>query len=131
MTITGYDPAVSVSVPKYIIPDKSNYYYILQSEVESGTAKLVKAVDANGVLTLADATTIDPNVGTDYQRLGDAVTGGHGPKIIPSYISSPLTNGRADIACQAIYTGTGWIVEWKTAAKNTRYIKTGYRFLQS
>lgn len=125
-TITG--TATSVSIPKYVIPDKTDYYYILQSEVDAGTAKLVTAVDINGVLTLSDNSTIDPNVGTDYQRVGDAVYGGDGPKIIPSYISAALTNGRADISCQAVYTGAGWIVEWKRLLKTPGTLKQDIDF---
>jgi len=128
LNITGSSPAISVNVPKYIIPGKTNYYYILQSEIDAGTAKLVTGVDANGVLTLGDATAIDPNTGTDFQRIGDAVTGGHGPKIIPSYISAPLTNGRADITCQATYTGTGWVIEWKRLLKTPGTLKQDIDF---
>lgn len=126
--ITGSSPAVSVSVPKYIIPGKANYYYILQSEADNGTAKLVTAVDANGVLTLNDGTTIDPNTGTDYQRIGDPVSGGDGPKIVPSYIAAPLTNGRADITCMAVYTGSGWIIEWKRLLKTPDVLKQDVDF---
>lgn len=128
LTITGSSPAISVSVPKYVIPGKADYYYILQTEVDNATAKLVTAVDANGVLTLSGGTMIDPNTGTDYQRKGDPVTGGDGPKIIPSYISAPLTKGRADITCMVVYTGTGWIVEWKRALKTTDNLKQDIDF---
>ena len=117
LNITGKTPAVSVSVPKYLIPNRSDCYYILADEVANGVAQQVMAVDSFGILTLKDGSTIDPNVGNDYQRIGDAVYGGHGTKIIPSYVSAPLTNGRADISCQAVYTGTSWIIEWKRLLK--------------
>lgn len=128
LTITGSSPAIKVNVPKYIIPGKTNYYYILLSEVNGGTAKVITAVDANGVLTLGDGTTVDPNTGTDFQRIGDAVSGGHGPKIIPSYVSAPLTNGRADITCQAVYTGSSWIIEWKRLLKTPGALKQDIDF---
>ena len=124
LTITGSDPVIKVNVPKYLIPNKTDYYYILKTEVDAGSAVLVTEVDSNGVLTLKDGSTIDPRIGTDYQRVGDAVYGGHGSKIIPSYISSPLTNGRADITCQAVYTGSSWIIEW------SRLLKTPDSFKQ-
>lgn len=127
IAITG-KPTVKVNVPKYIIPSKSDYYYILQTEIDGGTAKLVTAVDSFGVLTLSDNTTIDPNTGTDYQRIGDAVYGGHGPKIVPSYISAPLTNGRADISCQAVYTGSSWVIEWKRLLKTPGTLKQDVDF---
>lgn len=128
LDITGTSPAVNVSVPKYIIPGKTDYYYILKSEVDNGTAVQVTAVDTNGVLTLKDGSKIDPNIGTDFQRIGDAVYGGDGPKIIPSYISSPLTNGRADITCQAVYTGSGWVIEWKRLLKTPGTLKQDVDF---
>ena len=70
-------------------------------------------MDANGVLTLSDATTIDPNVGTDYQRIGTGI----GPKAIPGIIINTYTGSRADILCKATYTGSGWILEFKRALK--------------
>lgn len=102
-----------VSVPKYVIPGKSNYGWILQSEIDNSTTKTVTAVDANGVLTLSDATRIDPNVGTDYQRIGTGI----GPKAIPGIIINTYTGSRADIPCKATYTGSGWILEFKRALK--------------
>lgn len=128
LDITGTSPAVNVSVPKYIIPGKTDYYYILKSEVDNGTAVQVTAVDTNGVLTLKDGSKIDPNIGTDFQRIGDAVYGSDGPKIIPSYISAPLTNGRADITCQAVYTGSGWVIEWKRLLKTPGTLKQDVDF---
>ena len=63
-------------------------------------------VDSSGVLTLSDGTTIDPNVGTDYQRTGDPVTGPTAANAIPSYIGVPLIGGRADITgSSSLYRG--------------------------
>jgi len=98
-----------LSVPKYVIPGRTNYGWILQSEIDASTVKVVTGVDANGVLTLSDATTIDPNVGTDYQRVGAGV----GSKAIPGLTINTYTGSRADIPCKAIYTGSGWILEFK------------------
>jgi Ethylbenzene dehydrogenase len=102
-----------ISVPKYIIPGKNNYGWILQAEIDNSTAKTVTAVDANGVLTLSDATAIDPNVGTDYQRVGAGV----GQKAIPGLTIDKYTGSRADIPCKATYTGSGWILEFQRALK--------------
>lgn len=102
-----------VSVPKYVIPNGSNYGWILQSEITANTAKTVTAVDANGVLTLSDGSTIDPNVGTDYQRVGVGI----GPKAIPGLTIDAYTGSRADIPCKATYTGSGWILEFQRALK--------------
>ncbi len=111
--IAGSSPAVSVDIPKYIIPGRNDYGWIMNAEVNSGTAKLVTAVDANGVLTLSDATTIDPNVGTDYQRIGTGV----GPKVIPGLtLNDSYTGSMGDIPCKAVYTaGSGWTIEFKRA----------------
>jgi hypothetical protein len=117
-TQTLNQPGVgSVSVPKYIIPGRSDYGWIMNAEVTAGTAKLIIAIDANGVLTLSDATTIDPNVGTDYQRIGTGV----GPKAIPGVtLNDSYTGSMGDILCKAVYTaGTGWIMEFKRALKTS------------
>lgn len=113
LIITGSDPAITVAVPKYIIPDRNDYGWIMNTEVAAGTAKLVTAVDNNGVLTLSDATLIDPNVGTDYQRIGAGV----GPKAVAGVTLNDSYAGSAgDISCKAIYTdGVGWTIEIKRA----------------
>jgi hypothetical protein len=117
MKLNGAD--TSVTVPAWFIPNATNYYYILATDtLPGGKAVKITGVDSTGLLTYAGGT-IDPTVGTDYQRVGDPVTGGDGPKCFPSYIASPLLGGRADITCSAVYTGTGWIVEIK------RKLKTG------
>lgn len=106
----------NVSVPKYVIPGRSDYGWIYNAEVTAGTAKQITAVDANGVLTLSDATTIDPNIGTDYQRLGSYGSGGLGAKAIPGLtLNTAYTGSMGDILCKNTYTGTGWIVEIKRA----------------
>lgn len=118
----------SVNVPRWFIPNENNYYYILATDtLAGGKAKLITAVDSSGVLHY-DGGTIDPTVGTDYQRIGDAVTGGVGPKCFPSYIGSPLTGSRADIACGAVYTGTGWAVEFKRLLKTSDVLKQDVNF---
>jgi len=115
LVVTGSSPAVTVAVPLYLIPAKTNYGWILLSEITATTAKKVTAVDANGVLTLSDATTIDPSVGTDFQRVG----AGLGAKSIPGLYLNDVgyTSSRGDIICKANYTGTGWVLEIKRALK--------------
>jgi hypothetical protein len=102
----------SVNVPAWVIPGATNYNHILATDtLPGGSAKKVIDVSSTGVLTLFDGGTIDPNNDPDYQRVGDPVYGGVGPKAIPSYIGSPYINGRADINASAVYTGSGWVVE--------------------
>jgi hypothetical protein len=117
----------SVSVPLYVVPGAAANGFILLSD--TGTvAKKVKAVSSAGVLTLLDGTTIDPTVGTDYQRTGDAVTGPTAAKAIPSYIAMPLISQRADITSTAVFTGSGWIVEYKRALKTADVLKQDVDF---
>jgi len=107
LTITG--TTTEVSVPLYVIPNGTNYYWISIDDF-GGTAKLITAVDANGVLTY-DGGTIDPADG-GYEQ-------GIGTKRIPSVTTKAFTLGRADINITAVYTGTGWICEF------TRPLNTG------
>jgi hypothetical protein len=109
----------TVNVPLYVYVSGSNGTagnFILASDT-AVTAKRVVGVDSSGVLTFTDGTKLDPNVSTDYNRTGDAVTGGVGAKSIPGYIAAPLLGGRADITGAAIYAGGKWVVEFKRKLK--------------
>ena len=118
----------NVTVPMWINPNATDYYYILATDtLAGGIAVKVTGVSSAGVLDYAGGS-IDPNVGTDYQRVGDAVSGGVGAKCFPSYIASPLLGGRADIACSAFYTGTGWVVEYKRLLKTADVLKQDIDF---
>jgi hypothetical protein len=117
----------TVSVPLYIKPNASSYYYILATDTASASVARVTGVSSTGVLSY-NGGTIDPNVGTDYQRIGDAVFGTDGPKCFPSYIASPLIGERADITCSAVYTGTGWVVEYKRKLKTADTLKQDIDF---
>lgn len=92
-----------VNVPKYIIPDATDYYWISQDDIDDGTAKMVTAVDVDGILTF-DGGTIDPNGIDSYAQ-------GTGDKRFPSVTTKAFTLGRADIDIKAVHTGTGWICE--------------------
>ena len=100
-----------VSVPKYVIPGETNYYWIDKDQIASSSAKLVTAVDANGVLTLEGGGTINPADGGFEQATGD--------KRIPSITTKAFEGPRADIDVKAVYTGTGWVCEV------TRKLNTG------
>lgn len=104
----------TVNVPKYFIPNKTDYSWITKAEIDNGTAKLITAVDANGILTYSGGT-IDPNTDTDFQQAG----AGSGPKGIPSIYTEVFTGSRGDITTVGVYTGTGWICEL------SRDLKTG------
>ncbi len=111
-----------INVPKYVIPNPgANYYWILESQFAAGgVAKLVTAVDANGVLTLSDGTTIDPNTDVEFQRKG----AGLGTKAVAGVVLKDGGYGgsQGDISCRSNYTGTGWVLEISralTTADNT------------
>jgi hypothetical protein len=118
LVITGSSPAITVSVPKYVIPGRNDYGWILNSEITASTAKMVTAVSSTGVLTVSDGTTIDPNIGTDYLRIGSGV----GPKAIPGITlkDAGYSNSAGDITCKASYkAGSGWVLELKRALKTS------------
>ena len=105
LTITG--TADVVSVPKYVIPGATDYFWIDPDQIADGTAKLITEVDENGVLTLDDASTIDPADG--------GFEDGTGNKRMPSILTSEFTEGRGDISIKYMHTGTGWVCEVKRA----------------
>jgi hypothetical protein len=111
LVITG--TTTTTAVPRWIIPEAINQLYILASDTLSGgSARLVTAVSSTGVLTY-NGGTIDPNIGTNYQREGASV----GMKCISSVMVSPFSGNRSDISAKAIYTGTGYIAEIKRKLK--------------
>jgi Ethylbenzene dehydrogenase/Carbohydrate family 9 binding domain-like len=117
----------TVAVPLWIIPNSNSDYIKIADTLAGGTAVKITAVSSTGVLTYATGT-IDPNVGTDYQRTGNAVTGPTAAKAIPSVIISPLLRGRADIDISAVYSGTGWVYEYKRLLKTDDVLKQDIDF---
>ncbi len=108
LTITG--TSTDVSVPLYVIPGETGYYWIDKDQISNGTAVLITEVDANGVLTYVGGTINPANGGFEQ---------GTGNMRIPSVTTKPFTLGRGDISIKAVYTGTGWICEF------TRKLDTG------
>lgn len=92
-----------VSVPLYIIPNATDYAWITKDQIADGTAKLVTGITSAGVLSY-DGGIIDPADG-GYED-------GAGNKRFPSVWVENFTGSKADIACFAKHTGTGWIVEF-------------------
>jgi hypothetical protein len=97
-----------VSVPLYFIPDREYYYWITIDEINSSTANLLTAVDNYGVLTFNEGT-IDPNTEIKYQRDGET-TGAYG---MPSIWVQPSNGSRGDITSVGVFTGSGWVLEFK------------------
>jgi hypothetical protein len=91
-----------VSVPLYVVPNGTDYWWIGEDELDVTAIKVV-GVDANGVLSLDDNTLLDPASG-DYAQ-------GTGVNRIPSVLTHDFTGARADITIKVKYTGTGWVAE--------------------
>lgn len=108
VTLTTTDTSVDVTVPKYYIPGKSDYYWILQSEIDNNTALEIVAVDSTGKLTDELGNVIDPIVDTDFQR--PAGGGTHDPALkgMPSIFTSAFVGSSGDILSASTYTGNGW-----------------------
>lgn len=104
------DETTSLKGPKYVIPNAEYTYWITQDEIDNGTAKAVTGVAADGVLTLDDGSTIDPN--DDLV----AYSQGFGSKRFPSVYINPAGAGttfRTDTQVRAKHIGSGWQVEIK------------------
>ncbi|MGZ8541506.1 MAG: ethylbenzene dehydrogenase-related protein [Chitinophagaceae bacterium] len=117
----------AVDVPIWVIPNSTSGYIKVEDTLAGGTAVRITGVSSEGVLSY-NGSTIDPNVGTDYQRLGTSPTSGIGAKSIPSVVLSPIKNGRADITLSAVHTGTGWVYEFKRALKTGDVLKQDVDF---
>ena len=100
-----------VSVPLYVIPNETDYSWITKTQIEDGTAKMITAVASDGTLTY-DGGTINPADG-GYEN-------GTGNKRFPSVWIENFTGSKADIACSAVHTGSGWVVEF------SRKLDTGH-----
>lgn len=100
------DPDTELNGPKYVIPNRENYYWITQDEIDSGVAKEVTGVAVDGTLTY-DGGTIDPNGDPAYSQ-------GFGNKRMPSIIINPGgqgTDGRSEVRIIAKHIGSGWQLE--------------------
>lgn len=107
-TLTVIGTAETATVPKYFIPNRDYYYWILKSEIDDGTAKLITGVDQDGLLYF-DGGVIDPNIEEGYWREGSTT----GPKGIPSIYTTAFEGSRGDIQCKAQYNGSGWVLEFR------------------
>lgn len=117
----------TVAVPLWVVPNSTSGYIKVTDTLAGGTGVKITGVSSTGVLTYAGGS-IDPNVGTDYQRLGASPTSPVGAKCFPSVILSPVLNGRADISVAAVHTGTGWVYEFKRLLKTADVLKQDVDF---
>ncbi|MBI5373454.1 MAG: hypothetical protein HZA79_15630 [Sphingobacteriales bacterium] len=117
----------TVAVPLWLIPNSTTGYLKVEDTLAGGSAVKITGVSSTGVLSYSGGS-IDPNTGTDYQRLGNTPTSGIGAKCIPSVILSAVKNGRADITLSAVYTGTGWVYEFKRKLNTGDVLKQDVNF---
>ncbi len=117
----------SVAVPLWLIPNSTTGYLKVEDTLAGGSAVKITGVSSTGVLSYSGGS-IDPNTGTDYQRLGNTPTSGIGAKCIPSVILSAVKNGRADITLSAVHTGTGWVYEFKRKLNTGDLLKQDVNF---
>ena len=96
------------TVPRFVIPDASERYYWVETDgttptaQSAGLALRVTAVNENGVLTLEDGSTIDPNADARYQRDGS---------LLPASVyTRPVAGDRGDWQAVGRYSG-GWTLE--------------------
>jgi Ethylbenzene dehydrogenase len=104
------DEGTELSGPKYVIKDAVDTFWYTDSEISNGTAQAVTAISTEGVLTLADGSTIDPN--DDLV----AYSQGFGNKRFPSVYINPAGAGstpRTDTQVRAKHIGSGWQIEIK------------------
>ena len=106
MTLAITGTSTEVSVPKYVVPGGTNYYWIPEADLGT-TAKEVTAVDADGILTYSGGT-IDPTGDAGYNQAS-------GNKRFPSILTRDFLGARGDIEVKAVFTGTGWVCELKRA----------------
>ena len=127
--ITDAPASKKMAVPIWVIPSAlgTNPYTnstrtsaIMISDTLSGVAKKVVAVDSFGVLTLSDASTIDPRSSAsqkNYQQVGS----GDGANCIPGSILGLYTASRGDVTVNAFHTGTGWRMLFKRSLITTDF----------
>jgi len=100
-----------VNVPLYVIPGRENNSWITEDEINNGTAKLITAAGTDGKLTLENGDVIDPVTNLNYQRDGEktALLGMASITVYPTI----GTGSRGDILAKGVFTGNGWILEFK------------------
>jgi len=104
------DAVTEMKGPLYVIPNRENYYWIAQSEIDGGTAKEVTAIALDGTITY-DGGTIDPTPGG---IVDPAYSQGFGNKRMPSIIINPGgqgNDGRSEVQVRAQHIGSGWQLE--------------------
>lgn len=118
----------SVSVPKWVVPNATNkLYYQLTDTLSGGAAIKVTKVSSWGTLYLANGDSINP-VGDAAYLDNAGVLPSVGAKCIPSFLANPLSGGRADITATGIYSGTGWVLEFKRKLKTGSTLKQDIDF---
>ncbi|PCI32400.1 MAG: hypothetical protein COB60_09645 [Flavobacteriaceae bacterium] len=103
------DGDTDMSGPKYVIENGENVYWITDTQIADGTAKLVTGISVEGVISF-DGGSIDPNADLV------AYSQGFGVKRFPSVYINPAGAGstpRTETQVRAKHIGSGWQLEIK------------------
>lgn len=93
----------SKTLPKYWIPGRSGYNWIMQSEIDDGTARKIVDMDATGNLVDEDGTVLDKAL-FDYSS----------QLVIPSvYGIQPATESRGDVDAWYKWENGHWYLKVK------------------
>ena len=110
------------------MPGATDYYYISASDTASGKAVKITGVSSTGVLSYNGGLSIQ--MSEEITKEAETWYSEElGQNVFQAYIASPLINGRADdIDCAAVYTGSGWIVEYRRLLKTSDALKQDVDF---
>ncbi|HEU4928420.1 MAG TPA: ethylbenzene dehydrogenase-related protein, partial [Candidatus Krumholzibacteria bacterium] len=91
------------TLPKYWIPGRTNYHWIMQSEIDNGTARKIVDMDADGNLIDEDGTVLDK---TQF--------GYSSALVIPSVHGiQPATGSRGDVDAWYRWENGHWYLKVK------------------
>ena len=101
--INAQGETLEYSVPKYWIPGRTDYHWILDTEIADGTAKEIVSIDTT-TWELADQ---------DGNRLSTGDFSVNADLLIPSVYVSAFVGDRGDVTAYHNYSGGKWSLELK------------------
>ncbi|MCH8927910.1 MAG: hypothetical protein IIB39_04245 [Candidatus Marinimicrobia bacterium] len=101
--ITALGDTLTYTVPKYWIPGRTDYHWILDTEIAAGTAKLIVSIDTTTMaLSDEDGNGLSPG---DFSLTSNI--------LLPSVYVSAFVGDRGDVAAYHNYSGGKWNLELK------------------
>lgn len=101
--ISALGDTTEYSIPKYWIPGRTNYHWILDTEISSGTAKKIVSID----------TTTNALIDEDGSELAPADFSVNANKLLPSVYVSAFVGDRGDVNAFHNYSNSTWSLELK------------------